>query len=96
MENWRFIEANSDYMVSDHGRILSFKGKSKLIIKTTISTKIRSNNVFLITLQKLNFHLLIRLIPYFYHYYNRLIYNGLQKPALPHYTALYRPARIAR
>lgn len=34
MENWRFIEANSDYMVSDHGRILSFKGKSKLIISS--------------------------------------------------------------
>lgn len=36
MENWRFIEANSDYMVSDHGRILSFKGKSKLIISDVI------------------------------------------------------------
>ena len=35
MENWRFIEANSDYMVSDHGRILSFKGKSKLIISSS-------------------------------------------------------------
>ena len=39
MENWRFIEANSDYMVSDHGRILSFKGKSKLIISSTITSK---------------------------------------------------------
>ncbi len=39
MENWRFIEANSDYMVSDHGRILSFKGKSKLIISSTITAK---------------------------------------------------------
>ena len=37
MENWRFIEANSDYMVSDHGRILSFKGKSKLIISSSIT-----------------------------------------------------------
>ena len=39
MENWRFIEANSDYMISDHGRILSFKGKSKLIISSTITSK---------------------------------------------------------
>ena len=39
MENWRFIEANSDYMVSDHGRILSFKGKSKLIISSSITAK---------------------------------------------------------
>ena len=39
MENWRFIEANSDYMISDHGRILSFKGKSKLIISSTITAK---------------------------------------------------------
>lgn len=39
MENWRFIGANSDYMVSDHGRILSFKGKSKLIISSSITAK---------------------------------------------------------
>ena len=39
MENWRFIEANSDYMISDHGRILSFKGKSKLIISSAITSK---------------------------------------------------------
>ena len=39
MENWRFIEANSDNMVSDHGRILSFKGKSKLIISSSITAK---------------------------------------------------------
>ena len=39
MENWRFIKANSDYMVSDHGRILSFKGKSKLIISSSITAK---------------------------------------------------------
>lgn len=39
MENWRFIEANSDYMVSDHGRILSFKDKSKLIISSSITAK---------------------------------------------------------
>ena len=39
MENWRFIEANSDYMVSDHGRILSFKGKSKWIISSSITAK---------------------------------------------------------
>ena len=39
MENWRFIEANSDYMISDHGRRLSFKGKSKLIISSTITAK---------------------------------------------------------
>lgn len=39
MENWIFIEANSDYMVSDHGRILSFKGKSKLIISSSITAK---------------------------------------------------------
>lgn len=32
MENWRFIEENPDYMVSDHGRVLSFKGKSKLVL----------------------------------------------------------------
>ena len=37
MENWRFIEENPDYMVSDHGRVLSFKGKSKLILCTTIA-----------------------------------------------------------
>lgn len=42
MENWRFIEANSDYMVSDHGRILSFKGKSKLIISSSITAKVMS------------------------------------------------------
>ena len=34
MENWRFIEENPDYMISDHGRVLSFKGKSKLILCT--------------------------------------------------------------
>ena len=39
MENWRCIGANSDYMVSDHGRILSFKGKSKLIISSSITAK---------------------------------------------------------
>ena len=39
MENWRFIGANSDYMVSDHGRILSFKGKSKLIISSSITAE---------------------------------------------------------
>lgn len=39
MKNWRFIGANSDYMVSDHGRILSFKGKSKLIISSSITAK---------------------------------------------------------
>ena len=39
MENWRFIEANSDYMVSDPGRILSFKGKSRLIISSSITAK---------------------------------------------------------
>ena len=32
MENWRFIEENPDYMISDHGRVLSFKGRSKLIL----------------------------------------------------------------
>ena len=32
MENWRFIEENPDYMISDHGRVLSFKGKSKLVL----------------------------------------------------------------
>ena len=37
MENWRFIEENPDYMVSDHGRVLSFKGKAKLILCTTIA-----------------------------------------------------------
>ena len=37
MENWRFIEENPDYMVSDHGRVLSFKGKPKLILCTTIA-----------------------------------------------------------
>ena len=36
MENWRFIEENPDYMISDHGRVLSFKGKSKLILCTKI------------------------------------------------------------
>ena len=36
MENWRFIEENPDYMISDHGRVLSFKGKSKLILYTKI------------------------------------------------------------
>ena len=36
MENLRFIEENPDYMISDHGRVLSFKGKSKLILCTKI------------------------------------------------------------
>ena len=36
MENWRFIEENPDYMISDHGRVLSFKGRSKLILCTKI------------------------------------------------------------
>ena len=30
MENWRFIKENNDYMVSDHGRIMSLKKPQKL------------------------------------------------------------------
>ena len=29
MENWRFIKENNDYMVSDHGRIMSLKKPQK-------------------------------------------------------------------
>ena len=29
MENWRFIKENNDYMVSDHGRIMSLKKPKK-------------------------------------------------------------------
>lgn len=29
MENWRFIKENNDYMVSDHGRIMSPEKTSK-------------------------------------------------------------------
>lgn len=37
MENWRFINDNPDYMVSDHGRVMSLKGKSKQMLTTSIS-----------------------------------------------------------
>ena len=33
MENWRFIKENNDYMVSDHGRIMSLKKPQKKILK---------------------------------------------------------------
>lgn len=39
MENWRFIAESPDYMISDHGRVLSFKGKSKLILSSQIISK---------------------------------------------------------
>lgn len=35
-EHWRFIECNTDYMISNHGRVLSLKHKSKLILTTQI------------------------------------------------------------
>ena len=36
MENWRFFEENPDYMISDHGRVLSFKRKVKVILRSDI------------------------------------------------------------
>lgn len=38
MENWRFIQENPDYMVSDHGRVLSLKGKTKRILQSEINS----------------------------------------------------------
>lgn len=38
MENWQFIEENPDYMISDHGRVLSLKGKYKRVLSSEISS----------------------------------------------------------
>lgn len=39
MENWRFIEANSDYMVSDIRADIEFQRQTKLIISSSITAK---------------------------------------------------------
>lgn len=39
MENWRFFEENPDYMISDHGRVLSLKRKVKVILRSEILAK---------------------------------------------------------
>lgn len=36
MENWRFIKENNDYMVSDHGRIMSLKKPQKKILSSSL------------------------------------------------------------
>ena len=36
MENWRFIKENNDYMVSDHGRIMSLKNPQKKILSSSL------------------------------------------------------------
>lgn len=40
MENWRFIKENNDYMVSDHGRIMSLKKPQKKILRAVSSTMV--------------------------------------------------------
>ena len=36
MENWRFVEGNEDYMVSDQGRVLSLKCNETRIMKVDV------------------------------------------------------------
>lgn len=36
-EHWRFIESNTDYMISNFGRVMSLKHKRKLIISTSLN-----------------------------------------------------------
>ena len=43
MENWRFINENPDYMVSDHGRVMSLKGKSKQMMSSFINANSYEN-----------------------------------------------------
>nr|WP_320057866.1 HNH endonuclease [uncultured Bacteroides sp.] len=39
MENWRFVEGNEDYMVSDQGRVLSLKCNETRIMKVDVKNR---------------------------------------------------------